>query len=114
MNKFLIIPDSFKGTLRAAEVCSAIEEGIRRVLPHAEIHSVPAADGGEGTVDALLSALSGQRQSCIVSDPLGRKISASYGILPDHTAVIEMAAAAGLPLLKPTEYDPSRTTTYGV
>lgn len=74
---------------------------------------VPIADGGEGTAEALVSGLHGTYQAVIVSDPLGREISASYDILPNRTAVIEMAAASGLPLLFPTERNPLHTTTYG-
>lgn len=114
MNNFLIIPDSFKGTLSASEVCDAIKDGICRVLPQASVRKIPAADGGEGTVDALLTALGGEKIALTVSDPLGREIEGSYGILPNGTAVIEMAAAAGLPLLSESERNPGITTTYGV
>ena len=114
MNNFLIIPDSFKGTLSASAVCDAIETGILNILPDPKIKKIPAADGGEGTVDALLNALGGEKIHLTVSDPYRRPIEGFYGILPNGTAVIEMAAAAGLPLLKKEELDPKKTTTYGV
>lgn len=114
MNKFLIIPDSFKGTLSATAVCDAIEAGIRTVLPNADIRKIPVADGGEGTVDALLSSVGGNKVQLSVCGPRGRQIDSFYGILDNGRAVIEMAAAAGLPLLSESERDPRLTTTYGV
>lgn len=87
--------------------------GILRALPEAEIKVFPVADGGEGTVDALISGLNGSYRTVTVSDPLGIPILAQYGILPDQTAVIEMAAASGLPLLSGSERDPMNTTSYG-
>lgn len=110
----VIAIDSFKGSLSSPEAGAAAAAGIRRVYPHADITVLPVADGGEGTVDALVTGLRGVKQTVTVSDPLGRPIPAEYGILPDGTAVIEMAAAAGLPLLKPEERDPMKTTTFGV
>ena len=109
----VIAIDSFKGSLTTLQAGNAAAAGIRRVCPNAEIHSFPIADGGEGTVDALVSGLHGTYRTAAVSDPLGREISARYGILPSNTAAIEMAAASGLPLLSPAERNPLHTTTYG-
>ena len=112
--KIVIAPDSFKGSLSAGEVAEAIEEGIRRVLPRAEVEKVPLADGGEGTVRALIEATGGKIEEVGVTGPLGKKVKANYGVLGDgKTAVIEMAAASGLPLVPRQKRDPSRTTTYG-
>ncbi|MBO4878169.1 MAG: glycerate kinase [Ruminococcus sp.] len=111
--KAVIAIDSFKGSLTSPEAGNAAAEGIRRVFPDADIVIGPVADGGEGTADALVSGLNGQFAETEVTDPLGRRITARYGILPDNTAVIEMAAASGLPLLTDAERDPMHTTTYG-
>ncbi len=112
--KIVIAPDSFKGSLSALEAGNAIKEGILRVLSGADIEVIPMADGGEGTVDALVTATDGRFIIEEVNDPLMRKIKAKYGILGDGiTAVIEMAAASGLPLLAPEERNPMITTTYG-
>ncbi len=114
MNKILIIPDSFKGTLSAKEVCTFMEVGVRAVIPQANVIKIPAADGGEGTVDALLTAMGGEKRLLWVTGPLGEPVQGFYGILPNGTAVIEMAAAAGLPLIPENRRDPGKTTTYGV
>ncbi|WP_372774815.1 glycerate kinase [Mangrovibacterium sp.] len=111
--KILIAPDSFKDCLEAADVARFLADGVRRVFPEAEIKSIPVADGGEGFVQTMLSALGGERVSIQVFDPLRRPVLAFYGILPDGTAVIEMAAASGIELLKPEERDPLQTTTFG-
>jgi len=112
--KIVIAPDSFKGNLTALEVANAIKEGIKRVLPEAEIDEVPMADGGEGTVQALVDATGGQIITEEVCDPLGNQIQADFGILGDgKTAVIEMAAASGLPLVPDDKHNPMLTTTYG-
>ncbi len=112
--KIVIAIDSFKGSLSSIEAGNATAEGISRVYPHAEIAVYPLADGGEGTTDALVSGLGGMLRTVNVCDPLGRDISAKYGILPDTTAVIEMASAAGLTLLTKDERNPLHTTTFGV
>lgn len=110
----LIAPDKFKGSLSAAEVCIAIERGLKRINPSIKIISVPMADGGEGTCELLTTHSKGSIVICRVSDPLFRKINASYGISGDgSTAFIEMASASGLQLLKPEERNPLITTTYG-
>lgn len=112
--KIVIAIDSFKGSLTSIEAGKAAADGISRVYPQAEISVYPLADGGEGTIEALVSGLGGVLRTVTVSDPLGRIISARYGILPDLTAVIEMASAAGITLLTETERNPMNTTTYGV
>lgn len=114
MSKIILAPDSFKGTLSAGEVCKAMEEGIRRVIPEAEVCSVPIADGGEGTVDAFLTALPGERRKVVVQGPFGDPVEACYGVMAKgKTAVIEMAACAGLPLAE-GRLDPEHASTYGV
>jgi len=114
--KIVIAPDSFKGNLTAREVADAIEVGIRRVMPDVEIVKVPMADGGEGTVQALVDATSGEIITAEVTDPLGNRINAVFGILGNRepkTAVIEMASASGLPLVPLDKRNPMITTTYG-
>lgn len=112
--KIIIAPDSFKGSLSATEVANAIEKGIRKVDGNIDTIKVPMADGGEGTVESLVEATVGKYIKVKVNDPLMRKIDAVYGMLGDNkTAVIEMAQASGLPLLKVEERNPMKTTTYG-
>jgi len=113
MSTFLLIPDSFKGTLSASQVCAAMEQAIRTRLPGAAVRSLPIADGGEGTVEAFLTALGGETVTAKVCGPRFAPMEARYGLLPDGTAVIEMAACAGLPLVG-SKKNPERTTTYGV
>lgn len=111
--KIIIALDSFKGSLTSLEAGNAVKKGIERVYKDAEIFVRPIADGGEGTVDAVISAMNGELRTVIVSDPLGRPIESSYGIA-DGTAFIEMAAASGITLVSANERDPLNTTTYGV
>ena len=111
--KVVIAPDSFKGSLTAFEVCDIVERDILQVFPTAEIKKVPISDGGEGLVRLLLTALDGQSIKIKVHDPLSRIIEAEYGVIGGHTAVIEMAAASGLPLLMKAELNPLLTNTYG-
>lgn len=112
--KIAVAPDSYKGSLSAKEVSDAIERGIKKCDSTAEVVKVPMADGGEGTVRALVDATGGRIIDVTVSDPLMRRINAFYGILGDNsTAVIEMSAASGLTLLSKDERDPLITTTYG-
>ena len=112
--KILIAPDSFKGSATAVEVGNALARGFRRVFSDAEIRVLPMADGGEGTVSALVSATGGAIRSAIVKNPIGHEIIANYGILGDQkTGVIEMSAASGLTLIKPEQRNPLLTTTYG-
>jgi glycerate kinase len=110
----LIAPDKFRGSLEASEVCQSVTEGIHRAFPHAEIVSIPLADGGEGTTRILTEQSKGKFITAIVHDPLGRYIEAEYGNSGDGTtAFIEMAAASGLNLLKPWEQNPLLTHTTG-
>ena len=112
--KIVIAPDSFKGSLTALEVAHAIKIGIERVIPEAEVDEIPMADGGEGTVQALVDATGGEIIAQEVCDPLGNRIHANFGILGDgNTAVIEMAAASGLPLVPEDKRNPMLTTTFG-
>ncbi len=114
--KIIIAPDSFKGSLTASEAAEAIAAGIRRVYPHAELVLLPLADGGEGTVSALVTATQGTLHRVSVSGPLGEPVEAMWGVLggPDQTAVVEMASAAGLLLVPDAKRDPRQTTTFGV
>lgn len=106
--------DSFKGSLRSDEVADAFEEGLRTVLPDCEVRKAYVADGGEGTMEAIVKSLNGSFIETTVSDPIGRAVKARYGIIDNgQTAVIEMAVASGLTLLKPEERNPMHTTTYG-
>ena len=115
MKKIVISPDSFKGSLSAAEVANAIEDGIKNVFPNCETIKTPIADGGEGTMDILVNALGGEKVKVKVHDPLMRLIEVEYGLVNDgKTAVIEMAVASGITLINKQEQDPSATTTYGV
>lgn len=112
--KIVIASDSFKGSMSSMVVAQRIEAGIRKVLPDAEIIKLPIADGGEGTVEALVESAGGQYKTVPVTGPLGGGVDAVYGILNNGTAVIEMAAAAGLPLLSESERNPMLATTRGV
>ncbi len=114
MQNFILVPDSFKGTLSAIEVCNIMKSSIKNLYKDANIISVPVADGGEGTVDAFLYALGGEKKSIWVSDAFNeQKILAHYAMLKDDIAIIEMAACAGLPLVK-NRLEPDKTTTFGV
>lgn len=112
--KFVVAMDSFKEACSAEEACLAVEEGIRKVVPDAQIVLVPVADGGEGTMQTLVDASQGSFYTTLVEDPLGREICARFGVLGDEkTAVIEMAAASGLDLLQTNERNPLYTSTFG-
>lgn len=112
--RIVIAPDSFKGSVSALCVAEAMARGVLKVFPGAEVRKVPIADGGEGTVEALVSATGGQLKTTQVSGPLGEKRTAQWGVLGDaSTAVIEMAAASGLPLVATGQRDPRITCTYG-
>lgn len=115
--KFVLAPDSFKESMTAKEVCQAMENGIRKVLPDAKIISVPMADGGEGTMDSLIDATNGQKYAVKVTEPLGTPVTAHYGILGDQkTAIIEMAEASGLSYVPQDKRTPAtikKTTTFG-
>lgn len=113
--RIVLSPDKFKGCLTAREVCNALAAGIRSVRPEALIDSCPMADGGEGTVAAMVAATGGRFETRQVTGPLPEmKVDATFGVLGDgHTAVVEMAAACGLALLKPEDQNPYATTTFG-
>ncbi len=113
--KIVLAPDSFKGNLTSLQVASALEKGIKRVIPNANCIKVPMADGGEGTVQSLIDATGGKFVRKQVKGPAGKLVSARYGILADgKTAVIEMAEASGLPEVEGTkDKNPMKTTTFG-
>lgn len=114
MEKILLVPDSFKGTLSSRQVCQVMAGQLRRFFPQVQVKSIPVADGGEGSVEAFLAAAGGERRTRTVTGPFGEPVEAFYGILGDgRTAVIEMAACAGLPLAE-GRLNPERATTYGV
>lgn len=113
--RFVVAPQSLKGSLSALETGNAIAQGIREVYPEAEICLVPVADGGEGTTEALVNAMNGKLLECEVTGPLGKPVQAFFGLMRESaTAVIEMAASSGLPLVPPEQRNPLITTTYGV
>ncbi|MFC3884058.1 glycerate kinase [Bacillus songklensis] len=110
----IIAPDSFKGSLSSMEAAEAIEKGMKRAHEGLTLTKIPIADGGEGTVDALIAILGGRKIEEVVEDPLGRNIQASFGWVPSKKiAVIETAAASGLPLLAKDELNPYEASTYG-
>ena len=112
--KVVIAPDSLKECLSAQDAALAIEAGVKQAVPTAETVLIPMADGGEGTVDALVAATGGRHVEQSVTGPLGEPVAARFGMLGDgETAAIEMAAASGLPLVPPSRRDPLATTTYG-
>ena len=113
MERYVLVPDSFKGTLRSGEICNILQEEILRVKPDAEVVAIPVADGGEGSVDAFLTAVGGKKVDVPCHGPHMEEMTGFYGLLPDGTAVVEMAAAAGLPLAG-NRLEPDKTTTYGV
>jgi len=114
MKKFILIPDSFKGTLSSLEICEISKRAIKKFYPQAEILSLPIADGGEGTVDCFLTALGGEKVFVDCKGPYMDTLKAYFALLPDgETAVVEMAQAAGLPLVE-NRKDPLSTTTFGV
>lgn len=110
----LIAPDSFKESLTAIEVANAIEIGFKQIMPEAQFTKIPVADGGEGTMQAIVDAKAGRVISTLVQDPLGRAITARYGwIESENLAIIEMAEASGLMLLQSSEKNPLITSSYG-
>ena len=111
--KVVVAPDSFKGCLSAQEVASTLTSALRELHPDWEVVGHPLADGGEGTVDVLTPALGGELRLAVVSDPLGRPVTARYGLM-DDTAIIEVAEACGLKWLEPSERNPLTANTYGV
>lgn len=114
MSKVILIPDSFKGTLSSPEICGVMLLALKRRYPGLDVQAIPVADGGEGTVDAFLAACGGEKVPLTVKGPFMQDIPAFYGLIDmGRTAVIEMAAAAGLPLVG-ERLQPQLTTTYGV
>ncbi|MCZ6688744.1 MAG: glycerate kinase [Planctomycetota bacterium] len=111
--KIVVAPSAFKGTLSPRQAAAAMTRGIRSALPEAEVIEIPVADGGDGTLDVLLDAIGGEPFSKEVTGPLGDPVEARVGILPDGTAVLEMAEASGLALCQEQELDPLAATTFG-
>ena len=111
--KFIFAPDSFKGSLSALECCDILERVTARLFPGTETISVPVADGGEGTVEALLRAMGGTRMQTEVTGPLFERETAHWGLLSDGTAVMEMAEASGLPYVPMDRKDPRNATSLG-
>ncbi len=112
--RIAVAPQEFKGTLTARQAAEAMTQGARTAIPDARIETIPLSDGGPGLVEALVSSAGGRILRSRVQDPLGRPVEAEWAVLADGTAVIEMAAAAGLSLLAEAERDPRIATTYGV
>lgn len=112
MRKCVIVSDSFKGTLSSREICQIARQTVKQVFPDCSVRTIPVADGGEGTVDSFVEALGARRVFCTATGPYGEPIKAEYAVF-GNTAVVEMSAAAGLPLVGERR-DPTRTTTYGV
>lgn len=112
--RYLIAPDSYKGSLTAWQVAKAMERGIYRADPDAHVNLLPMADGGEGTVESILASVGGELINQKVTGPMGEIVEAFYGILSDgETAIIEMASASGLPLVEEHSRNPLLSTTYG-
>jgi len=112
--RIVVAPQEFKGTLTAQEAAEAMAEGARRALPDATVDVLPLADGGPGTVSAIVAATDGELRKTAVTGPMGGAVEAKWGLLPDGTAVIEMSAAAGLVLVPEEEREPRLATTFGV
>ncbi len=111
--RIVIAPQEFKGSLSAVRAAEAVAEGLRRALPGVELVLVPMADGGPGTVEAVVAAKNGRWETTTVRGPLGEPVEAAWGIIDGDTAVIEMAAASGLVLVPENRRDPRITSTYG-
>ena len=110
--KVVVAPNAFKGTLTAPQAAAAIARGVREVFPDAEVMEVPVADGGDGTVEALVTANRGEYLTAQVEGPLGDPVTARYGRMGSG-AVVELAAASGLALIPPERRDPRRASTFG-
>lgn len=113
MKKIICIPDSFKGTLSSSLVCDVMETVIHKHIPDCEVVKIQVADGGEGSVDAFLAAVGGTKVTVAVNNPYFEPMDSFYAILEGNVAVVEMAAAAGLPLVN-DRLNPELTSTYGV
>lgn len=114
IHKVVVASDSFKGCLRSDQVEDAVESGVLNVYPDCEVVKIPVGDGGEGTMEALVSAMGGHVITLSVQDPLGRPVEAEYALLNDGSAVIEISKSSGLTLLAQHERNPLKTSTYGV
>jgi glycerate kinase len=112
--RIVVAPQEYKGTLTAEEAAAAIATGVKQVYPEAEVDQVPMADGGPGTVRAVVRAIGGEPRTTDVRGPINSRVDADWGLLSDGTAVIEMAAAAGLVLVPEEQRNPGIATTYGV
>lgn len=113
MKKIILIPDSFKGTMSSKEVCDIMKKSLNNHFPETEVIAIPVADGGEGSVDSFLAAVGGKKNYVMVKGPYFEDLESFYGVLSDNTAIIEMSAAAGLPLVGENRHA-ERTTTFGV
>lgn len=111
--KIMVAPDSFKGSLSAEKICEIVESAAKRVFEGCSVEKVPVADGGEGTVESILAALDGENINVNVCNAIGEEIVASYGVFDQNQAIIEMAAASGLPLVSPEKRNIMSSNTYG-
>ena len=111
--KIILAFDSYKNCLPSPEICRILQQSMQEVLPEAQIIALPLGDGGEGTCRAVTAACGGTIQHNQVHDPLFRVIEAEWGLLPDNSAVLEMASASGIELIDRSERNPMLTTTYG-
>ena len=111
--RFLFASDSFKGTLTSEQIIRLLSQAAEEIFPGCETAGVPVADGGEGTVDAVVTATGGEYRKVTVHGPLMEEVTASYGVFHGHTAIIEMTAASGLPMVPNEKRNPLNTTTYG-
>lgn len=111
--KIVVAPDSFKGNMRSARVCEIVRQAVLREMPDAEVLALPMADGGEGTVEAVVAAAGGRFERFEAAGPLGGCVEAQYGVLPDGTAIMEMASASGIELVPADALNPLEASTYG-
>ena len=111
--KIVLAFDSFKNCMSSPNICAHLRESMLKINPACQIISLPLGDGGEGTARAVTSACNGTMHKVTVHDPLFREVEAEYGLLPDNSAVLEMASASGIELITTQERNPMRTTTYG-
>ena len=111
--KIVLAFDSFKNCMSSPQICEILQQSIRQTAPEIQITALPLGDGGEGTARAVTAACHGAMHTCKVHDPLFRMVEAEYGLLPDNSAVLEMASASGIELISRSERNPMQTTTYG-
>ena len=112
--RVVVAPNAFKGSLSASQAASAIANGVRESFPDAEVVEIPVADGGDGTVEALVSAHRGEYRTAEVEGPLGDSVAATFGLIEaGRTGVVELASASGLTLIAPERRNPRKTSTYG-